>query len=588
MPSEPKPAGHAPHSRSTPPTSSASSARGTAAAVPDDYVAGDVDNRIGGHALNVVNVDKKHCPQATSSVSRPNNPGLRRPAASPASPFGNASRVGAKKPSGTQTRSGPQEHFSTEKDQGDLTASLRAFDALSGDDEDHGDKGTSGDQIRSGDDNQIGDRGSSGSREATSVPKTHASLTNLTAPAPGARPVVQTGPSGPSERAVEIIREAAKKKLGDLAVEEGVDPGRGSVASRQSVSPQARQGTTASQATLDQYHRRGQSLFDRYRRERKLVISAEELSPVEFVNWLLSLKPRLKSSTWRMYRQSAVHFVEGFPSDETDEAIRILNTDIIDYSRPESTPIVRDGKKRRLTSAQKEKSFRLEDMNKILAYLETFSRSKNHRILSDWLRAGVLTGLRPIEWRTTDLEIRDDKTAPYGRRVWLYVLNAKATNDRGTGVVRTLDLSSFDDSDLACVERMVDRGRTWLLEHRFAEMKDGAQNLLYHVTRRLWPRRRRAYALYSCRHQAIANWKAVLPAVEIAALSGHGITSTATSHYGKKRSAWNPDDIPPTPRPVPEELRHVRDRIRLFEDRIKLEQAAGLRSENDNPEYPVG
>lgn len=411
--------------------------------------------------------------------------------------------------------------------------------------------------------------------------------TRLRAAAPSAPRPADRGRQGPSREAVEVVqRAAARAKLARRGSEAGVAPGAGSVPSR---SERARPGTEASQATLTQYLRRGNQMFDRYRRELDIRGGVEDVSPIEFVNWMLTLKPAVKSSTWRMYRQSAIHFLEGVP--DAEEAMAMLETDVIDRSREAPPAPPADQPVTRRTSALKEKRFPWEDYDRVTTYLARFSRSKVARILVDWLRAGILTGLRPTEWRATDLEIVEEASAPHGRRAWLYVLNAKATNGRGTGVVRTLDLSLFGDEDLGCVERMVKRGREWLDEGRFADAQAQCSALLYAATEKLWPRRRFAYALYSTRHQAIANWKATLPPdryAELAAMVGHGVTATAAEHYGKRRNAWPPDKMPPLPRAVHEEVAMVRQRMKLFEQRIALEQRAGLRRPDDNPVFPVG
>lgn len=396
------------------------------------------------------------------------------------------------------------------------------------------------------------------------------------------------GPSGPSQASVETVRRAAKERLRGRAKEAGVDPAAGSQPSRVSASPSARAGTTVSQATLDQYLRRGQLLFERYRKELDIQAAAEEVSPVEYVNWALSLKPGLKSSTWRMYRQCLMHFLEGFPSHETARAIGLLEADAVDRSRPEAPPPPKGEKVDRRSSALKEKRFPAEDYERVVTYLRTFNRSRLAPVLADWLRAGILTGLRPAEWQATDLEVREDATAAYGRRAYLYVLSAKATNGRGTGVVRTLDLSAFTEPDLDVVRRMVGRAREWLEGRRYAETQGQCSGVLYSAVEKIWPRKRQHYTLYSCRHQAISNWKAILEPAEIAAIVGHGVTATASEHYGKKRSSWAVSQIPAPPRPVPEELAVVKDRIRLFERRLQLEVQAGLRKPNDIPEFPLG
>src|SRR3546814_20504862 len=86
------------------------------------------------------------------------------------------------------------------------------------------------------------------------------------------------------------------------------------------------------------------------------------------------------------------------------------------------------------------------------------------QILMDWLVAGIWTGLRPAEWRSTDLEMREDQPAPFGRRAWLYVINAKATNGRGNGMMRTLDLTNFSDPVLGSIGRTSQRGSRWFAE----------------------------------------------------------------------------------------------------------------------------
>lgn len=419
--------------------------------------------------------------------------------------------------------------------------------------------------------------------------------TRLEEPTARTRYPDQRGPTGPSRDSVDAVRraveerKAARVKLRDRATAEGVDPAAGSTDSRISVSSQARKGTTVTQATLDQYLRRGQLLFSRYRRELSIEAGPDEISPVEFVQWAMSLKPMLSSGTWRMYRQCLYHYLGGYPSHEIERASALLDADVIERSRPEAQPSPRKDKADRKTSALKEKRFPLEDYQRVQIYLQTFNRSRMAPVLADWLRAGILTGLRPTEWQATDLETRDDPDALYGRRVFLYVLNAKATNGRGTGLVRTLDLSAFLDEDIAVVRRMVDRAREWLEAGRYSEVQGQCSGLLYAAIEKIWPARRYHYSLYSSRHQAISNWKAKpLTPAEIGAIVGHGVTSTAASHYGKRRTSWPAEHVPAPPSAVPEELAVVRDVLRLFERRMQLEVRAGLRKEGDVPEFPVG
>ncbi len=247
-----------------------------------------------------------------------------------------------------------------------------------------------------------------------------------------------------------------------------------------------------------------------------------------------------------------------------------------------------DGEDEDRTSALKEKRLPREALAKIKMRLRLGSRSRAAPLLRDWLDAGILTGLRPSEWRATDLVLRDVPVSdehPWGRLAYLYVISAKATNGRGTGVARTLDLSLFGDEDLATVRRHVAACRSMLEARSFPRHKARAGELLRETCAALWPdpaggtgpKEGRHYALYSCRHQAIANWKAVgMPLEEIAALVGHGVTDTVQERYGKRRSAWQPADIPVPPRPVPEEVGLVRQRVNLFKERMRLAGELGI------------
>ena len=375
-----------------------------------------------------------------------------------------------------------------------------------------------------------------------------------------------------------------KERLRARAAAGGVDPSAGSRPSMPSPSPAARTGTTASQASLDQYRRKGQQLLNMFRRETGAAASMVDISPLDWVTWLLSRKPTLKSTTWRFYRVSAIHFLEGFPGD-TAAALTLLENDFVDHGRP---PATRAPGAQKRTSAQKEKRLPIGDFEKLSTFLSRFSRSRLAPVVVDWLRAGILTGLRPTEWQATDLDVQADPEAPRGRRALLYVLNAKATNGRGTGIVRTLDISAFADPDLECVRRMSDLGRLWLEAGTYSEMQSNCASVLAGANARIWPTRRTAYTLYSCRHQAVANWKQVLRPEEVAALVGHGVTATAAEHYGKRRSGWAAEHIPVPPQPVEEELRQVRATMKRWDERFALERQAGLRAAGDVPGYPVG
>src|SRR5690606_34936164 len=110
----------------------------------------------------------------------------------------------------------------------------------------------------------------------------------------------------------------------------------------------------------------------------------------------------------------------------------------------------------------------------------------------------------------------------------------------------------------------------------FDSMQSQCSQLLYSVSRKLFRGRTKVYSLYSLRHQFIANSKSFQTPASVSALAGHIVTETAVSNYGKKRSAWEPDEIRNRAQHVDEEVASVRQQQTFYEERLKLQQEAGL------------
>lgn len=392
-------------------------------------------------------------------------------------------------------------------------------------------------------------------------------------------------PKGPNAEVIKKINDGKlalrnRSKEADLAV--------GAQDARQSKSFFASKHIkTISEKTSSQYLERSRLLVNRYKKEQNIPAEIDDFDPTEFVLWLLSLKPLVKSSTWRVYRQAAYHMLEGMPSD-IEDAIRILDNDIIENDAKAGKRENWDDKVTRgehKTSSMKEKRFPKKDFDKVLAYLQYASRSKLSPILRDWLIATIHTGLRPIEWRASSVEKFVDE---FGRSwIWLYVINAKASNSRGNGVVRTIDISNLPSDILNSIERMSENGVNWFQEGKYDSMQSQVSQLLYSIVEKIFPTKAKHYALYSCRHQFIANMKEIMTPEEVSALSGHAVTKTAIQNYGKKRSSWGPQEISRHAKPVPEEVATVRKTAKFYNERMSNLQKAGLIHGNTDQEYPV-
>lgn len=383
------------------------------------------------------------------------------------------------------------------------------------------------------------------------------------------------GRSGPDKEMAKLLRDARKQQVLDRARAKGRDPNEGAA--------EVVKGVTRSAKTQQQYIDRGNQLLARYRRERGILHDdLLSLDTVEFADWVLSLKPTLKATTWRPYKQSAKAVLATLP--ESDQAIEVLDADTVESgSEPERRPTKENTRKKggrelpRRTSSLKAKTISKPDFDRMVSYLRYLCPSKYAHTLADWLLAGIATGLRPVEWMAASLEITEDPEAPNGRYVWLYVLNAKNTNGRANGFVRTMDLSAFKPETVDAVRRMADRGREWLVKGVYGQMQGQCAQLMYNTAERMFPGRKLSYSLYTTRHQFMANAKSYHPAEAVSAMAGHGVTNTATENYGKKRSAWNLDDIEDRANPVAEEVATVKRRQTFFEDRVKMREAAGLK-----------
>ncbi|MCE0507340.1 hypothetical protein LR948_18430 [Roseivivax sp. GX 12232] len=390
-------------------------------------------------------------------------------------------------------------------------------------------------------------------------------------------------PPGPDPEILKRVR-AAKKGLAEA--NKDLDQNVGATPSLKSPSAYAREHTTVSNRTSSQYLDRGRMLITRYKREQGIPQDYDDFSATEFVAWLLSRKPDLKSSTWRVYRQAAYHTLMGKPDPDIDDALDILDNDIVEGDDRAGRSQPKSDRTAIRTSSLKEKKFPKKDFDTVMAYLKYRSRSKMAPILMDWLTSTLATGLRPVEWRATAFQsyLHPDTGQEY---VWLYVLNAKATNARGNGVVRTLDLSGLPSEITAAIKRMSDRGLEWHETGDFNTVKSQVGQLLYHVGEALFPRRKKHFSLYSSRHQFIANMKTLLSPSEVSALSGHVVTKTAREAYGRAHSAWEPEDIWPNPIPLAEEVATVRQSADFYRDRVEKLKLAGVYHGNTSSEFPT-
>ncbi|WP_234731767.1 hypothetical protein [Acidocella facilis] len=297
----------------------------------------------------------------------------------------------------------------------------------------------------------------------------------------------------------------------------------------------ARVGVAANQATLDQYKVQLERLVSRYFREFG-GSDIEHISWAHFAEWFLSCQYDVNPRSWRIYRSAVLSYLERIPMDEAFFASSILRAD--DEER-----LFRE----RAESGETEDSLRTkyvlpDDFDRILFFCER-NRSVSNVLLSNYLRANIRVGLRPHEYRTSEIRVIPDPRAPEGRQVWLFVCNAKFSSNRANGPIRAIDLSTLNSQAIEAISSSIDMIRLQSQVVGYKSLVAG----LSRTMRMIYNSKRSGvttpYSAYSLRHQAIANWQASYDPVTVAALAGHALVSTAARNYGSAKDAWPSERI---------------------------------------------
>lgn len=277
---------------------------------------------------------------------------------------------------------------------------------------------------------------------------------------------------------------------------------------------------TKEEETKQKYLLRAQQLIKRAKKELGLY-QEEDLDVRQLVVWLNEHKKNIKPSAWRQYKNSVVYYLEIFEEDQQAavEALEYLkditSLGCVSYSEK--------------TSSLKLKKISFEDWQKLDGFLKA-KNNKWHEELICWLRASIITGLRPVEWKNTQFFFHDGKPA-------LKILNAKRTNGRAHGDNRTLILEEVSQEDITTIKTHLNNVRTFSGMGEYEYFYRGCSIALYKACRKCWPRRKRHITLYSTRHQFSANAKSSgFSRAEIAAMMGHAVDITATIHYGRKQA----------------------------------------------------
>lgn len=258
------------------------------------------------------------------------------------------------------------------------------------------------------------------------------------------------------------------------------------------------------------------------RRAAETALQQIPITNWEFVRWLIDDKRfDLLPSSWRLYR-NAVATTLDYSSD--GDAAALLRSVPAAHATERRTSTKK-------TSANKAKRLLDDDCDRLVA-LTLLSRSSHAQALVEYLHAARLTGLRPCEWPSVQMESTPSQTI-------LVVKNAKESDARAHSPTRALIFTELPASH----QRMLDR---WLARVRDTEdypaLQQALGKLIHSMARRAFPRRKKHPTLYCARHEFTARIKRhyldlcadKFEAMAIvAALLGHATDATASEHYAR-------------------------------------------------------
>jgi len=296
-------------------------------------------------------------------------------------------------------------------------------------------------------------------------------------------------------------------------------------------------------------------------------LDAVRITPATLVDYVISRKRRYAANSWRLVRRSVVWRLEDLASRADQVLAKEIMTAITRLRAEKPDP---DHTRKAVTSRTKAKALPENDLARI-EHAALATGAKCATDLGRYLKAGVVTGLRPCEWANAELR----ESTREGFTWMLVVANAKATNGRAHGSFRTLYWVDLPADVMHDINAWIEIASGPDYKRRLATMG----RVLWKITRKLWPRRKSWPTLYSTRHAAVALWKAyyVRPGQTtgdrleawaiVAALMGHGSDDTASQHYARanRTSIGGPGFVAPAAEPAEvARVRQVKD-LEFFE-----------------------
>lgn len=195
----------------------------------------------------------------------------------------------------------------------------------------------------------------------------------------------------------------------------------------------------------------------------------------------------------------------------------------------------------KLTCSRRRKSVNLADHEALTNYFYS-KKSKYSRLTALLHGINIYWGLRLCEWKSARLMVLD------GKRV-MRVTNAKQSNGRANGRYRIIECNHYNQAILDLTAASIRIYQSLLSTTSNGTIMGGIGREYLEANKALFPTRKTKISFYSTRHQFSSNYKAWskengklgenFDERKLAALMGHGSSTTPYRHYGKSHNSWH-------------------------------------------------
>lgn len=291
-----------------------------------------------------------------------------------------------------------------------------------------------------------------------------------------------------------------------------------------------------------------------------------EIPYVCFANWLLAIRNLHEPTSWRVYRNAAVYYLEGLNDPDAAEAAALL--------RAENGHVAQWDAKARRAGSQTGKREEGDNTARSISYgsyralLEGVKFAQATRdvrqTLHDFVEASLVTGLWPVEWSAAAVV----KTrAPDSEAVQEYLqVVSGGSSPHERVVIRALDISDLAPDRKRSIRRMAEIGAEWAASGVFTDRLKNVKRQFRLVRDRAPGVEMSRYVItpYTFRHQFIANCRQTYKPVEIAALIGHNDVATMADLTAHRGATWSDRERPTLPQPSRQDLLRADDRIDAY------------------------